>query len=129
MKVLTLHDALKAGGTLSDRVVLCMATPCCFSLTGHKVAMTWVKIVRIEPRLKRLYAEISKIKDDKTKPSFCANAVWYGYFSHHGLFKECMLCLAGFYADKPELRTMETYNLVCDKLNNALPNCRNCGCL
>jgi hypothetical protein len=86
--------------------------------------MNWSHIARVEPRLQNLLYEIKAVKDDKSKPSFCANAVWYG----DGFRKRCIR-LVGWKSDKPILRTQQAYDLVYDKLYSALPDCRNCACL
>jgi hypothetical protein len=97
-------------------------------MTAEKAKpLTWAQMVEIEPRLAALLAEIRKIKDDKSKPGFCANLRWYGSYDRSSL-KGRFFRLAGFYAAKEELRTMEAYDLGYDKLYSALPDCRNCPC-
>jgi hypothetical protein len=46
-------------------------------------------------------------------------------------FESQMTKLVGFYARNrhPELTTMEAYDVAGKKLYDALPRCRNCGCL
>ena len=74
--------------------------------------MNWQEIVRLQPALDRLLKEVKAVKDDKTKPAFCANAWWYGYGSRAGLgFKERLVCMVGFHSREPRLRTMEAYDL------------------
>jgi hypothetical protein len=93
-------------------------------------SMTWSQMVAVEPALGSLLAEIRKVKDDKTKPAFCANAWWYGYGSRADCgFKARFIYLVGFHATKKELRTMEAYSFAYNKLYSALPDCRNCQCL
>ena len=93
--------------------------------------LTWDEIVKLEPRVGELYRDVRKARDDKSKPSFCANAVWYGYRGHPG-FKHRVEQLVGFETGPkqldPRLRTMEAYDLVYQKCYKALPNCRNCAC-
>lgn len=89
--------------------------------------LTWAKVINLEPALKRLLEEIRRVKDDKRRRSFCANNVWYGYGGYRG-FKEPMHSLVGWEARNAELRTMEAYDLVYEKLYSALPDCRNCSC-
>ena len=36
------------------------------------------ELCEIEPRLRALYERAKGIKDDKRRPSFCANDVWFG---------------------------------------------------
>jgi hypothetical protein len=92
--------------------------------------LTWQQLVAAEPRLGSLMREIKTVRDDKSRPSFCANAVWYGYYDYPG-FKPRLYELAGWGAKSaPDLlRTMEAYDLAYDKLYAALPNCRNCNCM
>jgi hypothetical protein len=90
--------------------------------------LTWRDMAKTEPRLQKLYADIRMVKDDKTRATFCANSVWYGYAGHTS-FKERMSCLVGFQAANPALRTMDVYDAAYQKLYDTLPNCRNCGCL
>lgn len=87
--------------------------------------LTWSKIIAIEPRLADLFDEIKAIRDDKTRPRFCANARWYGRNWYDSL-KERMCRLVGFEAAKSALRSADAYDLVYDKLYNALPDCRGC---
>jgi hypothetical protein len=92
--------------------------------------LTWRDLTKAEPRLERLYADVRQIKDDKSKPAFCANFVWYGYGKYRGhSLKERMYYLVGFMAANPELRTMDAYDIAYRKLYDALPDCRNCGCI
>jgi hypothetical protein len=42
--------------------------------------LTWREITNMEPCLRRLYTDIRAIKDDRSNPRFCANAVWYGWY-------------------------------------------------
>jgi hypothetical protein len=88
----------------------------------------WRELTKIEPGLQRLLDHIRTIKDDKSRPAFCANGVWYGYYGHPSL-KEHMSHLVGWHAANPKLRTMEAYDVAYTKLYSALPDCRNCMCL
>jgi len=85
--------------------------------------MTWAEIVKIEPRLAELYKEIRTIKDDKSKPYFCANEIWYAEF------KPEIKYLVGWFAEKEELRGSDTWDLAYQKLYRTLPACRKCSCL
>jgi hypothetical protein len=46
--------------------------------------ITWEHLVRAEPRLAVLLAEVQAIKDPGGK-SFCANRIWYGEDRRSGL--------------------------------------------
>lgn len=94
--------------------------------------MTWDELVRLEPRLLDLEREVRAIRDDKRKPSFCANAVWLGY-GIPGLagLKLKMTRLVGWEArGKAEgLHTERAYDVAYSHLYGLLPDCRNCGCI
>ncbi len=93
--------------------------------------ITWELLCSLEPRLLDLLAEVRAIKDDKSKPSFCANAVWYGEFGHPGI-KPKLIHLVGWHASGTDrrLRSPEAYDLATNTLYNALPDCRgDCFCL
>lgn len=100
-------------------------------MTKTTMAPTWRALVAAEPRLAELLREIQTIRDDKTKPGFCANARWFGYRSHDPGFREQMKWLVGFnaFSAPDELRTSAAHDVVYKKLYAALPDCRNCsGC-
>ena len=61
-----------------------------------------------------------KAVKDTGGPSFCANDVWY----RPGSFKSRLVRLAGWWAEKPELRTSEAYDVAYDELYQQLPDCR-----
>lgn len=87
--------------------------------------MTWDQMTKIEPKLGQLLEEIQSIKDDQSQVSFCANDHFHG---GDPSLKERMCELVGWDAAQKELRTSEIYDLAREKLYNALPDCRNCGC-
>ena len=96
-------------------------------------SVTWAQLVELEPRLGALYKEIRKVKDDKTEPSFCANAVWYGYGKYErGGFRRMVKNLVGYSTEPKQkdarLRSMEAHDIAYQKLYSALPGCRNCNC-
>jgi len=94
-------------------------------------SITWSLLCKLEPRLKELYKEIKQVKDDKTKNSFCANRVWYGWGNSGNGFKNRLHPLAGWEAtgEDPRLHTRKAYDIAYKKLYNALPDCRNCICM
>lgn len=94
--------------------------------------ITWDKLVELEPRLTSLLAEAQSIRDDKSKPVFCANSVWYGYHLHDGGLREKVIQLVGWEAQRkgvPELRTQAAYDVAYQHVYDALPPCRNCLCM
>ncbi len=86
------------------------------------------KLCGMEPRLQALYKKAKGMRDDPSRPSFCANAVWFGALGEEGLRGE-MARLVGWFAENPELRTTEAYDIAYETLYQALPNCRACGCM
>jgi hypothetical protein len=91
--------------------------------------VTWANLVAAEPRLAALLAEARSIRDDRRHPTFCANAVWYGYRGYgHGL-KARLEQLVGWDRKGHQLLGTEAaYDLAYDTIYSALPNCRQCGC-
>ena len=87
--------------------------------------LTWNDLTEREPRLVELLMDIKRVKDDKTKRSFCANRVWYQDF------KPRLIEIVGWYSEKddPMLRTQEAYDIAYDHLYSRLPSCRSCFCL
>jgi hypothetical protein len=74
--------------------------------------LTWGQIVKIEPRLDDLLQEIKAVNDPRGRS--CINLHWYRSF------KRPLCKLVGWTAKKPELRSMEAYDLVYDFLYEAL---------
>lgn len=85
------------------------------------------RLSAIEPRIAELLAEASAITDDGG-PSFCANAIFYGFFGHEPSFKARLSKLVGYKAEREELKSSEVYDVVYSVIYKALPNCRNCMC-
>ena len=91
---------------------------------------TFDELCEIEPRLRALYERAKAIKDDKRHPYFCANDVWYGRRGWEGLKPE--LCnLVGHWSQNhhPKLRSRTAYDIAYHTIYDALPDCRNCGCI
>ena len=97
-------------------------------MTEEKI--TWSLLCDLEPRLIHLLAKVRGIEDDKRKPSFCANAIWYGWNGRESL-RGRVDQLVGWHAigSDPRLKTPQAYDLAYEKLYNLLPPCRNCNCL
>ena len=97
-------------------------------MTEEKI--TWSLLCDLEPRLIHLLAKVREIEDDKRKPSFCANSIWYGEYGQEGI-KPRLVQLVGWQAmgSDPRLKTTQAYDLAYEKLYNLLPPCRNCNCL
>lgn len=97
-------------------------------MTEEKI--TWELLCELEPRLLDLLDEVQSIKDDKTKPSFCANAIWYGYHGHSSI-RNRMHMLVGSKASggDPRLHDFRAEQVALHKLYDELPPCRNCFCM
>lgn len=94
--------------------------------------ITWAKLVKLEPRLAGVLAEARAVKDDKSKPVFCANAAWYGYGANRNGLREKVIRLVGWEAERkgiPELRTQAAYDVAYHHVYDALPPCRDCICM
>jgi hypothetical protein len=100
-------------------------------MTPHKSRPTFAKLVAQEPRLRTLLQRAQAVKDDRRKPAFCANAVWYGYGPYHGRGLKEQLCWLVGWGRKdghPILATEEAYDVAYETIYLALPNCRECLC-
>ena len=97
-------------------------------MTTTTAAPTWEALVEREPRLGDLLAEARAVRGEG--PTFCANAVWYGYPGHRPGLKRRMTRLVGFLAERPDplLRGPLAYEVAYRALYRALPDCRRCGC-
>ena len=84
----------------------------------------WNDLVVFEPQLKWLLLEVQDVYDPGGK-SFCSEHLW------HSRYKSRVGGLVGFNAksSNPAMRSREAYELACDVIREALPPCRNCGCL
>ncbi len=81
-------------------------------------------LVRREPKLLRLQAELTAVRDDGAG-SFCANRLWY--VSYEPQLKR--LVGEGAECDDPLVRTRDAYELARHVLYRLLPNCRDCICI
>jgi hypothetical protein len=85
-------------------------------------ALDWNRICVLHPYLRGLYEQAKGVRDDKRKKRFCANQVFDAqfkpYFENH----------VGWNSPTPELKSSLAYDIVCHKIYNALPDCRNCFC-
>ncbi|BAH74204.1 hypothetical protein [Solidesulfovibrio magneticus] len=87
-------------------------------------AISWEELVEIEPDLRWMLQAIKLIRRPKAPASFCANRIWYC------CFKPRLLQLVGHSCRRKNsaLRSSAAYDTAYQKLYNALPDCRNCGC-
>lgn len=86
-------------------------------------------IVR-EPRIIPILVDAACAVDDPNEDRFCANEVFFGYANPRNSLKYRISHLVGWHADNvmPELLSEDAYNTVYERIYDALPNCRNCGC-
>ena len=83
--------------------------------------ITFKEISEIEPRILALYKQAKATKDDQSKPSFCANHIWYD-------MKPVIVALVGDQAKDLRLKSSEAYDVAYGTIYKALPDCRNCAC-
>jgi hypothetical protein len=86
----------------------------------------WEHLVKIEPRLAALKEDVEDA-DNPERSHFCGVTAWHGIGGRPG-FKMRLYYLAGFRADKPELRTQQAWEQATEILWNSLPPCRGCLC-
>jgi hypothetical protein len=93
-------------------------------------ALDWQEMVRLEPALGDLLAEVEAIKDDGSRPSFCRDALYVpGDPGEVGL-KRRITELVGWSSRNrgSPLGTSEAYDIALRVIIGALPPCRHCGC-
>jgi len=93
--------------------------------------ITWNELVEFEPRLLDLAKEaLAYKKASRGKKYVCANDRWYGYgkWRDRGI-KMDLIYLVGWYAQKPELKTMRAYDTAYQHIYHLLPDCLNCACI
>lgn len=97
---------------------------------GHENRV-WNELVKIEPRLLNLVDEAMAYKKASTgKKYVCANDRWYGYGEWKGRgIKERLIYLVGWLSSRPELKTMEAYDVAYQHIYSLLPDCRDCACM
>lgn len=100
--------------------------------TPPEIRLTWGRLVRLEPRLAAVLVDAEAVDpgDDKR---FCANRVWYGRQAEGGLRGRLYRLVGwgrrGQPGVSPALATSEAYDVAYRRVYDALPACRECGCL
>lgn len=102
-------------------------------LAGMPDTDPFIPYAVLEPRLIDVFVRAASVVDDGTEPYFCANEVFFGYYQtmREG-FKRSIVEMVGWGAPweaHSELKTEQAYDIVYERIYEALPNCRNCGCL
>jgi len=99
-------------------------------MTTTTLVPTWDDLATAEPRLAVLFADARAVRDDTTRRSFCANAIWYGYAADGAVgLKERLCRLVGWNRrGHPVLGTGDAYDVAYEAVYQVLPNCRNCLC-
>jgi|SRR5215208_1693002 len=90
--------------------------------------LSWRRIKHIEPRLAEAERLIRCVHDPHWQAGFCANDIWYGYPDTRFSFRARVGAYAGWFAERPELRSPEAYDIAYDYLYALLPDCRDCLC-
>lgn len=90
------------------------------------VSVTWGQLVEAEPRLARL---LKIAQSTRSRPGFCANAVWYGYDRPEWLsLKGRASKLVGWERKgDPLLSAEKAYDVAYETIYHALPNCQHEG--
>jgi hypothetical protein len=86
----------------------------------------------IEPRLIDVFVRAASVVDDGTAPYFCANETFFAYRDPRSSIKRAIMNLVGWHAPwgtRSDLMTEQAYDTVYERIYEALPNCRDCGCL
>lgn len=92
------------------------------------------QLVKLQPRLNDLRAEIRSIQHRALPQYFCANAVWYGeragYDGYPGI-KPRVEELVGWHAGHPDtlVNSQEAYHVAYNSLYELLPDCDPVGCM
>lgn len=86
---------------------------------------TFEKLAKLEPALSVLLNDVRAAKDDGGPAGFCANTVWLRKF------KPRLRQLVGYETTNktPVLQTASAYDAVYNVTYEALPPCRDCGCI
>jgi hypothetical protein len=122
-----------AGGDLSPDNLQTLCWPCNRKkntrLPGTSAeSLTWQELVYLRPELGELLEEIRQVEDNPAKPSFCANAVWYGFLEYRGRGFKARMKAALDTKESDGLVAKAAYDLAYKTLYAALPGCRNCAC-
>lgn len=97
---------------------------------GRSGAEQFAALVAIEPRLNDLLDAARQYAwESRDSEVACANARWHGggRWQRHGL-KDRLTTLVGYEAENQLLGTEDAYEVACDHIYAALPDCRNCLC-
>ncbi len=90
----------------------------------------FAELCKLDPKLTELAAEATRARANPGAP-FCANSVWFGYDGYRGI-KRRLVQLVGWmrHDEKPELKTIDAYNVAYDAIYGLLPECEGgCSCL
>jgi hypothetical protein len=87
--------------------------------------MTFDELCEREPALRRLYDAARAERRKRRGKHYCANAVWYVRL------KPRLLWLVGWQRPDrdPVLGSADAYDVAYDTIYDALPDCKDCGCL
>lgn len=96
-------------------------------------ALTWQKLVELEPRLQALLDEARSAADGKE--SFCAFDKWYGSDGPRSGLKQKVMQLVGWERKPPStlptellLQSHTAYDVAYQTIYGALSDCRNADC-
>jgi hypothetical protein len=86
-----------------------------------QLTLEFERLCQIEPRLRELLEQAQAIKDDGNY--FCVGETW------SRTLKPRLRRLVGWDVAHPELGTHYAYDVVGEMVLDALPDCRECGCM
>jgi hypothetical protein len=92
--------------------------------------ITWEELVAHEPGLDDLLRDVRSVKD-RGGPYFCKHEAWAHGWKNRAAFRNRTYRLVGFGSRHRDsfLATSQAYDVVLETILEALPPCRNCGCV
>jgi hypothetical protein len=109
--------------------MLSKSSECPRNVSNSKT-VSWEDLVAIEPKLNDLLMEARSIKDEGG-PYICGHEILVSGWKDHPSFKKRLHKLVGWGSKRPGsiLATEQAYYKAIITIENALPSCRNCGCI
>jgi Meiotically Up-regulated Gene 113 (MUG113) protein len=101
-------------------------------LTGIADNDPFLPYVILEPRLIEVFVRAASVVDDGSAPYFCANETFFGYGDARASIKHAIVELVGWsapWSSHSDLKTEAAYDTVYERIYEALPDCRDCGCV
>jgi len=99
------------------------------------MALTWARLVKLEPRLQVLAERARQMRDDKSTPTYCATHRWIGCANRdvcekcRGGLKSELVRLVGWRRQTGPLSSSAAYDTAYEHVYSLLSDCRSCSCL